>query len=79
MKRFLKSAGKWLLILGGVWLVTLYLSGVDFETRTGWYLFALAMGIAYLDGTQKDKIAALEYRIKELERRLDGSPKFPFV
>lgn len=69
---FLKQAGKWALILGAIYIVTTLFSGFDFETRVGWLLAALGMAIAYVDGTQKDRIANLEYRINELSRRIDN-------
>lgn len=78
MKRFLKTAGKWALILGALYIGSLFISGLDFETRIGWFIFGLAMAIGYVDGSQKDRMAALEYRVKELEYRLDGKPRFPF-
>jgi hypothetical protein len=38
----------------------------------GWFLGALAMAIAYVDGTQKDRIASLEFRVGELTRCIGG-------
>lgn len=70
--RFFKSALKWGAILGGIYLVATLFQGFDFETRAGWFLFGLSMAVAYVDGSHKDRIAALEWRIEELERELLG-------
>lgn len=79
MMNFLKSAGKLAAILGGFYIVSLVLSGLDFETRVGWLLFGLGMAVAYVDGTQKDRMAALEARISELEYQLRGDYRqYPF-
>jgi len=75
MKRawsFTKSIGKWLLILAAIYIGSTLISGVDFETRMGWFLAALALAIAYVDGTQKERISTLEYRVDELVRRING-------
>lgn len=72
MISFLKTAGKWTAILGCIYIASLLFSGLDFETRTGWIIFGLAMAVAYVDGTQKDRMAALEARIAELEYQLRG-------
>ena len=68
----IKLVGKWAIILGAIYAGMTLLSGLDFETRIGWFLTALAMAIAYVDGTQKDRIATLEYRVDELSRRING-------
>jgi hypothetical protein len=68
----IKLVGKWSIILGAIYIGTTLFSGLDFETRTGWFLGALAMAIAYVDGTQKDRIASLEFRVDELTRRIGG-------
>lgn len=75
MKRvgsIIKLVGKWSIILGAIYIGATMFSGFDFETRTGWFIGALAMAIAYLDGTQKDRIASLEFRVDELTRRFEG-------
>lgn len=75
MKRlggFLKSAAKW----GGILLLGLigwnYLTGLDFESRMGWIIFAFAMALAYVDGSLKDRIRNLEYRVDQLNKQLNG-------
>lgn len=70
---FLKLALKWGAILAGFYIVATLFSGLDFESRTGWILFGLAMGIAYVDGSHKDRIADLEFRVRSMERRLFGA------
>lgn len=67
-----KLVGKWSLILSAIYVGTTFFSDLDFETRTGWFLGALALAIAYVDGTQKDRIASLEFRVDELSRRIGG-------
>jgi hypothetical protein len=64
--------GKWSLILGAIYIGTTLFNDMNFESRTGWFLSALAMAIAYVDGTQKERIANLEFRVQELARRIDG-------
>ncbi|MDB6148179.1 MAG: hypothetical protein JWO45_1843 [Spartobacteria bacterium] len=66
-----KLAAKWSIILGAIYVATTFFSGLDFESRTGLFLAALAMAIAYVDGNQKDRIANLEFRVDELTRRID--------
>lgn len=63
---------KWALILGAIYIGTTLFNDMSFESRTGWFLVALAMAIAYVDGTQKERIANLEFRVQELARRIDG-------
>lgn len=70
--RFLKTAAKWGGILALIYIGSLFLTGLDFETRTGWLLFGLVMAISYVDGSLKDRISMLEYRVDELSRRLNG-------
>ena len=65
----IKLIGKWGAILGAIYIGTTMLSDLDFETRVGWFLGALALAVAYVDGTQKDRIADLEFRIAALEHR----------
>lgn len=69
--RFVGNTAKWIGILAAVYLGSLFLSGLDFETRIGWFLAGLAMSIAYVDGSLKDRISMLEYRVDELNRRLN--------
>jgi hypothetical protein len=70
--RFLKLSLKWLTIGAAIYVGTNLFNGLDFEARTGWLLFPLAMAIAYVDSTQKDRISNLEYRIEALEHRQNG-------
>ena len=70
--RFLKLSLKWLAIAVAIYVGANFFNGLDFEARTGWFLFGLAMAIAYVDGTQKDRISDLEIRISRLERRQSG-------
>lgn len=74
--RFVLFLGKWILIFGGIYTVATLFSGLDFETRIGWFLAALAFGIAYVDSSHKDRIAALEYRVDELNRQLNGRNRY---
>lgn len=78
MKRLLKTACKWASILGVIYAGSLILSGLAFETRIVWYLVGLGLSIAYMDGTQKDRISDLQFRISELERQLNGRVQLPF-
>lgn len=70
--RFLKSAAKWLGILAAIYLGSTFLTELPFESRMGWFLGGLAMAIAYVDGSLKERIANLEYQVSELNRRLNG-------
>ena len=67
---FTKLAAKWALILGVIYSGSTMFSGLDFETRIGWFLAGLAMAIAYVDGSHKDRIASLEYRVDQMARRI---------
>lgn len=67
---FIKLAAKWLLIFGAIYLAATLFSGLDFETRIFWALAGLALAIAYVDSTHKDRIADLEYSVDELKRRI---------
>jgi hypothetical protein len=68
----IKIVGKWSIILGAIYIGTTLLSGVDRETRTGWFFGAFAMAIGYVYITQKDRITNLEFRVDELTRRMGG-------
>ena len=70
--RGIKFCLKWLAIMVGVYAAATYISGMDTGTRTFLALMALAMSIAYIDGTHKDRISDLEFRISELERQRYG-------
>jgi hypothetical protein len=72
IRSVIKLVSKWAIILGAIYIGMTLLSGLDFEARMGWFLAALAMAIAYVDGTQKERIATLEYRVDELSRRING-------
>jgi hypothetical protein len=67
--RFLKLSLKWLAISVAIYIGANLFNGLPFEARTGWVLFPLSMAFAYVDGTQKDRISNLEYRIETLEHR----------
>lgn len=66
---FLKFVGKWGAIALAVYVFSTWLTGLDFETRYGWYMFLGVMALGYVDGTGKDRAAELEQRIKYLERQ----------
>lgn len=72
MIRFLKSALKWGVILAGIYAGSLLVSGMDFESRTGWFFFGIALAVAYVDGSLKDRISSLEYKIEQMDRQLNG-------
>jgi hypothetical protein len=54
-----KLTVKWAMIHGGIFGGASFSSGLDFETRAGWMLFALDMRVAYVDGALKNRIRAL--------------------
>jgi len=72
MKSFFKSALKWGSFCLCAYLIGVFLSDLPFESRIGWYLAGLAMAIAYVESSHKDRIADLEYRVDELNRRVRG-------
>ena len=72
MKRYFKLVGKWTGILALLYIAFVALPGVDFQTRIGWFIAGLAMAIAYVDGSLKDRISNLEHQIDELNRRWNG-------
>jgi hypothetical protein len=72
VRSFLKAALKWAFIIGAAIVGTTLLQGVAFETRMIVFLVGLGMAIAYVDGSHKDRISMLEYRIDELEQKLLG-------
>ena len=77
--RFFKFAAKWAAIAVAIYVASTLFSGLDFETRLFLMLFGLGMAIAYVDGKQKDRIANLEYRVREIERRQTGDVRqYPF-
>lgn len=72
MKSFLKAAGKWTLIMGCFAILGSWIGDLPFESRTNLFLMGLAFAIAYTEGTLKERIATLEYRVDEHRDRLNG-------
>lgn len=70
MKNFLKTAGKWTLIMVGFALLASWLGDLPFESRVNLFLFGLGFAIAYTEGSLRDRIKSLEYRVDEQDRRL---------
>jgi len=70
--RFIKTAAKWAGILLLLGVGGAYLGELDFQTRTGWFIGGLALGLAYVDGSLKDRISMLEARVDQLNRQLNG-------
>lgn len=69
---YVKGAAKWLGIAAGFYVIGLLLADVTFETKVFLMFAGLAMAVAYLDGTFKDRIADLEYKVDRLRRQLNG-------
>ena len=67
MKQKTKTILMWVLILsaGAIGFFG------EFEIPLGWYIAALAIAIVFIDGTYKDKISDLEFRIDDLNERLN--------
>ena len=76
---FLKSLAKWSAIFLAVYVGSNLFFGLELETRFGLLIGGLGLAIAYVDGTQKDRISNLELRISRLERRESGDMRqYPF-
>lgn len=69
---FIKFVVKWCLIMFVIYTVATVISGLDLEHRMFWFLAGLGLFIAYVDGSNKEKIADLQYQINELSRRVNG-------
>lgn len=79
MISFLKTAGKWAVVFGGIYVVALLVSDLSFEKRAGAVFLLFGLAMIYMNGTQRDRMAALESRIADLERQLNGARRqYPF-
>lgn len=67
MKKRFKMIAKWTLILGGIYVITSAAGDVSFETKIGWAVMGLGLGLAYVDGSLRDRIADLEERLDRYE------------
>lgn len=72
VRRFFRGLGKWTLILGGLWVFGTWMNSLEPESRIWAILWVMGMAIAYLDGSHKDRIQQLEWRVDDLSRRLNG-------
>lgn len=70
MKNFLKGTLKWGGLLLAAYVGGQLLDGISSETKLFWIVAGLALAVAYVDGSLKDRISDLEYRVNDLSRRL---------
>ena len=68
--RGIKFCLKWLAIMVTIYIAATIFSGLEPGTKVFLALMGLAMSVAYLDNSFKERISDLEFRIEELERRL---------
>lgn len=68
MKTTFKSVLKWGSIMLGAYFATTFLQGTPLEDRILYMFIFFAFLIAYIDGSTKDKIQALEWRVDEISR-----------
>lgn len=79
MKALFMLALKWTAIFGGIYVVALLASDLSFEKRAGAVFLLFGLAMIYMDGTQRDRMTALESRIADLERQSTGNRRqYPF-
>lgn len=63
MKNYVRSVFKWMFFVAAGTGIGLYANALQFETRTNCVLVALGLAIAFVEGSLKDRIEMLEYRL----------------
>lgn len=71
MKNFLLSALKWITIGCAAWIAWQWSSGQSSETLLTIGLVVVAFSVSYVEGSLKDRIEVLEYRVNDLSQKLN--------